>query len=122
VGGDPWRPDPRTLTRPREQLCQRVVAERLQPPPAAAADQKQIGRLGAGRTLAHDVVADRGERRRLVEIDDALAPRLGAHALEMIIATAHHDAATAIGDVLQADTERLARTHASRCAAWARTP
>src|SRR5919112_1252693 len=99
---------PGTLTGAREQLGERGIGQRLAAAPAMAADEEKEGGASVTRALERHVVGDRSERRRFVQVDDALAASLGAHPARMVLAMAHDDAPAAVGNILELEAERLA--------------
>lgn len=82
------------------------------PTGAVAANEEQDGRCCILRTLLHDIGADRFERHRLMQVDDAFGAGLATHSTRMIETNPDRYAPPAIGNVGQMQAENLS---------WAKT-
>ena len=108
VRGDPRLPDAEARAVPGEQLAEGLVAQRLTPLRASAADEEHEGAVGVGGAFPHHIGAHGGEGFRLVQIDHALLARLGADPFGVVDAITHGDAAPPVLDVVEVQGEDFA--------------
>ena len=78
-----------------------------------ATDQEEDRRVGILRPFVHDIGAHRFERRRFMQINDALGSRLAADPTRMIEADPDRNASSAISQVGEMNAEHFTRTKAT---------
>jgi hypothetical protein len=92
------------LTVTLEEPDQCGVAQGLTSPRTPTADEEDDWRLRVGRPLVHDVAAERGERRGLVQVNNTLGPRLGSCPLGVVSPIAHDHPPSAVLNILKVKT------------------
>src|ERR1022692_2120692 len=85
----------------RKQFREGRVAQRFGSTLATTADQKHEWAAGIAWPVRDHILVEGGEGCRLVEVHDALEPRLRPHSLRMVVAASDDNAAMSIADVLE---------------------